>query len=91
MGNKIKIKKEKDPIGDFSKKVLETINYIVDELSEKSSKEIIQFIIEIVILIFMIGLCRLPVSILISLGKEIFFILSIQAILHLYKNFISTD
>ncbi len=73
---KIKIKKEKDPIGDFSKKVLETINYIVDELSEKSSKEIIQFIIEIVILIFMIGLCRLPVSILISLGKEIFFILS---------------
>ncbi len=73
---KIKIKKEKDPIGDFSKKVLENINYIVDELSEKSSKEIIQFIIEIVILIFMIGLCRLPVSILISLGKEIFFILS---------------
>lgn len=73
---KIKVKKENDPIGDFSKKVMETINLIVDELSEKSSKEILQFIIEICVLLFMIGICRIPVSMLISLGKEVFYILS---------------
>jgi len=73
---KINIKKETDPIGDFSKKVLSTINYVVDELSKKSFKEILQIVIEIAILIFMIGICRIPVSMLISLGKEIFYILS---------------
>jgi len=73
---KIKVKKEKDPIGDFSKKVLETINFIVDELSDKSSREIIQLILEIMVILFIIGICRIPVSMLISLGKEVFYILS---------------
>jgi len=73
---KIKVKKEQDPIGDFAAKVMETINRIVDELSEKNSKEILQFIIEICVLLFLIGICRIPVSMLISLGKEVFYILS---------------
>lgn len=73
---KINIKKQNDPIGDFSKKVINTINQIVDELNEKSSKEIIEFILEICVILFLIGICRIPVSMLIGLGKEVFYILS---------------
>lgn len=73
---KIKVNKDKDPIGDFSKKVLETINMVVDELSSKSSKEIFQFIIEVAVIILMIAICHIPISMLVSLGKNIFPILS---------------
>ena len=73
---KVRIKKESDPIGEFSKKIMNVINQIVDVFSEKSSKEIIKCIIELCVIIFMIGIVRIPVSMLIELGKEIFFILS---------------
>ena len=73
---KINVKKDKDPIGDFSKKVIQTINQLVDDFSEKSSKEILRFIVEIFIILFIIGICHIPVGMLVNLGKDIFYILS---------------
>jgi len=73
---KIKVKKETDPIGDFTKKAINIINQIVNDISEKSLKEIIRFIFEICVLLFVIALCHLPVSMLISLGRDVFDILS---------------
>lgn len=73
---KIKVRKESDPIGDFTKKVIDSITIIVNDISEKSSKDILKFVLEICILLFVIGLCHIPVSMLISLGKDVFYILS---------------
>ncbi len=65
-----------DPIGDFSKKIMNAINQMIKELSEKSGTEIMRFILEICFLLFLILLARIPVSILIYLGRSVFDILS---------------
>ena len=74
---KVKVKEEKeDPIGNFASKVLQTIDKLIDTLSKKTPKEIIRFVIEILILIAIIGLFHIPVAMLVSLGKDVFYILS---------------
>ena len=74
---KVKVKEEKeDPIGNFASKVLHTIDKLIDTLSKKSPKEIVKFVVEIFILLVMIGLLHIPVSMLVSLGKDVFYILS---------------
>ena len=66
----------KDPIGDFTDKVMNTINKIINDIEKKSPTEIVQFIIEICLIILLILLCRIPISILIHVGKDVFNILS---------------
>ncbi len=73
---KINVKEEKDPIGDFSKKILSIVDQFVDNFSSKSFREILKFILEICIILFIIALCHIPVSMLVNLGKDVFYILS---------------
>ena len=74
---KVKVNEEKeDPIGNFASKVLHTIDKLIDTLSKKSPKEIVKFVIEILILLAIIGLLHIPVAMLVSLGKDVFYILS---------------
>lgn len=68
--------KENDIIGNFSKKVFNYGERFFELLSEKDTKELIKILIEIVIVIFLISLCHIPVSILEELGKSVFYILS---------------
>ncbi len=71
-----KIQKRADPIGDFTKKIMDTIDKIIQEISQKNATEIAQFVGELIVILLIIAICRLPVSFLIDLGKEIFNILS---------------
>lgn len=73
---KVKIKKNDDPIGTFANKVLNVIDKLINDLSKMSPQEILRFILEIVLLVFCIFLCHIPVSMLVSLGGNVFGILS---------------
>ena len=68
--------KENDIIGNFSKKVLNYGERFLEFLSQKDTKELIGILIEILIVIFLISLCHIPVAILEELGKSVFYILS---------------
>ncbi len=69
-------KTPQDPIGDFSKKVMSVINEVLTDLSEKSTPEIVKFFLEMCFIVLMILLFRIPFSLMISLGRDIFNILS---------------
>ena len=71
-----KIKQENDPIGDFAQKMFHVFEKIFNDLMHKSPKDIIRFIIEILILLLIIALFHVPVSLLVSIGKVIFDILT---------------
>ena len=88
---KINVKKDKDPIGDFSKKVIQTINQLVDDFSEKSSEEILRFIVEIFIILFIIGICHIPVGMLVNLGKDIFFAQAASFVMSIKKVFFDSS
>ncbi len=65
-------KDSSDPIGDFSRKVITTIENFASDFSKKSNKEIMEFVIELGVLILFIIICHFPVSLLINLGRDIF-------------------
>lgn len=65
-----------DPIGTFASKVMHIIDSLVTDISRKSPREILKFCIEIILLIVIISLFHIPVTMLVQLGKEVFYILS---------------
>ncbi|MBE6154797.1 MAG: DUF1700 domain-containing protein [Firmicutes bacterium] len=70
-----KIKSPTDTTNTFNKivnKIMEYIDKIVNELNNKSGKEIIKFIIEICLIIFIITLFKIPFSLVKDLGWNIF-------------------
>ena len=73
---KVKVPKNDDPIGNFANKVVKIIDQLIKDFSQKSPKEIAQFVIEIFLILLLIGLCHIPVSILVDLGANVFNILS---------------
>ena len=50
--------------------------YLINELNHKTPKQIIKFVFEILFLIFLLVLCYFPVTFLIQLGKDVFYILA---------------
>lgn len=73
---KVKVEKNDDPIGNFANKVIQLIDQLINDFSHKSPKEIVRFILEIIIIFCFIGLCHIPVSMLVDLGSNVFDILS---------------
>ena len=73
---KVKVPKNDDPIGNFANKVVKIIDRLIQDFSKKSPKEIAQFVIEIFLILLLIGLCHIPVSMLVDLGSNVFNILS---------------
>ena len=73
---KVKVPKNDDPIGNFANKVVKIIDRLIKDFSKKSPKEIAQFVIEIFLILLLIGLCHIPVSMLVDLGSNVFNILS---------------
>ena len=73
---KVKVPKNDDPIGNFANKVVKIIDQLIKDFSQKNPKEIAQFVIEIFLILLLIGLCHIPVSILVDLGANVFNILS---------------
>ncbi len=73
---KVKVSKNEDPIGNFANKIVKIIDRLINDLSKKSPKEIARFIIEIFVILLLIGLCHIPVSMLVNLGSNVFNILS---------------
>lgn len=67
---------EKDVIGSFSQKVLQFMDQVSDIFTQKSMKELIQIVVELLLVLFFIALCHLPVEMLEGLGKDVFYILS---------------
>ncbi len=72
----IKNHKESDIISNFSKKIMNYGERFFAILSKKDTSELIRIVVEIVIMLFLISLCHIPVSILEELGKSVFYILS---------------
>lgn len=70
---KIKKPKEKDSFNDLANSAVNIFNHIVDILANKSFSEIIRFIIEIVIIFFIISLFKIPFEILDSVIKKAFY------------------
>ena len=73
---KVKVPKNDDPIGNFANKVVKIIDRLIQDFSKKTPKEIAQFVIEIFLILLLIGLCHIPVSMLVDLGSNVFNILS---------------
>ena len=73
---KIKTKEPEDPIGHFASKVISNIDTLINDFNHKSTKEIIKFVVEIVVIFGFIILCHIPVSFLVSFGANVFGILS---------------
>ena len=73
---KVKVPKNDDPIGNFANKVVKIIDRLIKDFSKKTPKEIAQFVIEIFLILLLIGLCHIPVSMLVDLGSNVFNILS---------------
>ena len=73
---KVKVPKNDDPIGNFANKVVKIIDRLIQDFGKKSPKEIAQFVIEIFLILLLIGLCHIPVSMLVDLGSNVFNILS---------------
>lgn len=74
---KIKMQEhQSDPIGDFVNQAFKMIDKLVYIFSHKNPKEILRFVIEMLLLLFCILLCHIPISILVQLGKDVFYILS---------------
>lgn len=73
---KVKVPKNDDPIGNFANKVVKIIDRLIQDFSKKSPKEIARFVIEIFLILLLIGLCHIPVSMLVDLGSNVFNILS---------------
>ncbi len=68
--------KGNDFISNFSKKVMNYGERFFEFLSKKDTSELIRVLIEVVVVIFIIALCHIPISILEELGKSVFYILS---------------
>ena len=64
-----------DPIGDFTYRLSDILAYLINELNHKTPKQIIKFVFEILFLIFLLVLCYFPITFLIQLGKDVFYIL----------------
>ena len=73
---KVKVEKNDDPIGTFANKVISLIDQLINDFSRKSPKEIFRFVLEVIIIVCLIGLCHIPVSMLVELGSNVFDILS---------------
>ena len=73
---KIKTKEPEDPIGHFASKVISNIDTLINDFNHKSTKEIIKFVVEIVVIFGFIILCHIPVSFLVFFGVYVFGILS---------------
>lgn len=65
-----------DPIGTFSKKVVSYVDQIMDVISKKKTDELVRMVIELLLFLFLIILCHIPIQILEDLGKDVFYILS---------------
>ena len=65
-----------DPIGDFTYRLSDILAYLINELNHKTPKQIIKFVFEILFLIFLLVLCYFPITFLIQLGKDVFYILA---------------
>ena len=68
--------KDKDIISNYSKKLMDYGERFFSFLSKKDTSELIKILIEVIVVIFLIGLCHIPISILEGLGKSVFYILS---------------
>ena len=68
--------KGNDIVTNFSKKIMDYGERFFAFLSKKDTSELIKILIEVIIVIFLIALCHIPISILEELGKSVFYILS---------------
>lgn len=66
---KVKDKKEND---GFLNNIASKISDFIDSLDNKSSKDIIKIIIEIILIMLVIGIIRLPFSLIKDLGETLF-------------------
>lgn len=64
--------KESNVLNRFINKISSGFNYILNELSNKSGKDILKFVIEICLIIFLILICKIPFLIIKDLGWNIF-------------------
>ena len=55
--------------------IAKTFEKIVDDLSDKEPTEVMKFVFEMLLLILLIAICRIPVHIIINIGREIFMIM----------------
>ena len=65
-----------DPIDDFTYRLSDIFAYLMKEFNKKTPKQIIRWVFEVLFLIFLLGVCYFPVSFLIQLGKDVFYILA---------------
>ncbi len=64
--------KESNVLNRFINKISSGFNYILNELSNKSGKDILKFVIEICLIIFLILIFKIPFLIIKDLGWNIF-------------------
>ena len=67
---------ENNSLDEFVNHLVLSIDKMANYLGQKSLKELIQFILEVLLILFLLFLCHIPFSLLIGLGKDIFYILS---------------
>ena len=67
----------KNVIMNFFDDLAKIFENIANDLHDKEPEQILKFVVEIVLLIILIGICRIPVEIIIHLGKNIFNILPV--------------
>ena len=73
---KDKERQSKDIISNFSEKIIKYSNDFLNLISTKNTGELLKIALEIIVVIFLISLCHIPVSLLEELGKSVFYILS---------------
>ena len=74
--SKTKKEEAEDPIGDFTYRLSDVLAYLMNDFSKKGFKQIVRFVFEILFLIFLLALCYFPITLLIQLGKDVFYILA---------------
>ncbi len=68
-----KVKEKKEEVNtDFLTRITNKISDFVDSFNNKSSKDIIKIIIEIALIMLIIGIIRLPFSLVKNLGENLF-------------------
>lgn len=65
-----------DLIGDFTYKLSDIFTFLMNKLHQKTPKEIFQWVLEVLFLLFLLAISYYPVSFLIQLGKDVFYILA---------------
>ena len=65
-----------DPIFDFTYQLSDILSFLMKEISSKSFKQLLKWFLEVLFLIFLLGIAYFPISLLIQLGKDVFYILA---------------